>query len=326
MLLETLDVKSDDIVIYSKNKFDFHNNFKIIRKKDKIKQPQSITYFGVCEFVKNPSPKNLLVYRLLTSITNVDAFSSKYGFFIKVQDRMEVIYFDPIFALADLKHLNFDLDPDRFRFKIQQVGLQSMMGNAAEPVFTEVYSFDLKANEAKNQNDKIFADAIFALDDSYVNNDEDDVQELASRMNSRTSMTDLKFDKSEINPVDDVVEEKKYDSKKLTTFNIKEEKQAINVREKKILLLKNALGIKENEDAAFSIKKTVENEAAKVPEDKGSRNLKDIIAEEKILSVTRERVEEENINIMDLFKTTAKFGESLKSRQKESFILKIKNK
>jgi hypothetical protein len=116
----------------------------------------------------DPVPKNIVVYRILTNVTDLDAFSTNFGYFLNTGGNMELVYFDPVFAIQDLSHLKFNLDPQKFRFKIQQVGFTSSANEDEEAVFKEVYSFDLKAPEAKNQNDRIYAEAIFALDDSVI--------------------------------------------------------------------------------------------------------------------------------------------------------------
>ena len=168
MLLETLDLLKNDVIIYSENKFDLERNFKIIHKKSEIKTPKRIDFFEVCNFINQPLPKNMIVYRLLTNITDFDAFSTKYGFFIKTDNGLELIYFDPIFALNDLSNFKLNIDPNLFRFKIQQVGFSSLPTKNEEAFYGEVYAFDLRSDEAKNQNDKIFAKAIFALDESFI--------------------------------------------------------------------------------------------------------------------------------------------------------------
>ncbi len=168
MLLETLDIIRNDVVIYSENKFDLKDNFKIIFKREPIKTPRSIDYFEVCKFVRDPVPKNVIVYRLLTNVSKLDGYSTKYGYFINTTNGLELIYFDPIFALKDILNLKIDIESAKFRFKIQQVGLSGINSQNDEAYFREMYSFDLRAIEAQNQNDRIFADAIFAFDDSYV--------------------------------------------------------------------------------------------------------------------------------------------------------------
>ena len=65
MLLETLDTKHNDIVIYSQNIFNLETNFKIIFKDEKIKKPHSINYYEVCNYMNEPSPKVVVAYRLL---------------------------------------------------------------------------------------------------------------------------------------------------------------------------------------------------------------------------------------------------------------------
>lgn len=188
MLLETLDILENDVVIFSENKLDLKNNFKVIFKSNKVKKSECIDYFEVCKFLIDPVPKNLIVYRLLTNVGDLDAFTTNYGYFLKTSGSMELIYFDPIFAIQDLSFLKFNLEPYKFRFKIQQVGFTSFSNENDEAIFEEVYSFDLKAPEAKHQNDKIFAKAIFALDDSVIwDADSSRHAEMKSRKLSETS-------------------------------------------------------------------------------------------------------------------------------------------
>ncbi|MFO7447507.1 MAG: hypothetical protein R6W90_14145 [Ignavibacteriaceae bacterium] len=163
MLLETLDIKKNDILIYSQNMFDLENNFKIIYKDDPVKESRKISYGEVCRFVNEYTPKNLIVYRLLTNIPDFEIFVSKYGFFLNVNNVTELIYFDPVFAVKELEEypesMNYDL-----RFRIQQVGLTTLNRFKDLPNYAEIYSVDMQADEAKNQNDKVFADAIFAFE------------------------------------------------------------------------------------------------------------------------------------------------------------------
>lgn len=167
MLLETLDILKNDVIIYSENRFDFQENFKLIFKRENDKSPREIDYFEVCKFIRDPVPKNLIVYRLLTNVKKLNAYSTKYGYFINSGNGFELVYFDPIFALKDIPNLDFDLDPEKFRFKIQQTGFSGVDSKNDEAFYKEVYSFDLRAVEAQNQNDRIFVEAIFALDDSF---------------------------------------------------------------------------------------------------------------------------------------------------------------
>jgi hypothetical protein len=168
MLLETLDILENDVIIFSENKLDLKNNFKVIFKNSQVKKVESIDYFEVCKFLTDPAPKNLIVYRLLTNVSGLDAFSTNYGYFLNTNGNMELVYFDPAFAIQDLSHLKFNLEPHKFRFKIQQVGFSSSTNENGEAIFEEVFCFDLKAPEAQHQNDRIFAEAIFAKDDSVI--------------------------------------------------------------------------------------------------------------------------------------------------------------
>ncbi|MFH0734318.1 MAG: hypothetical protein V1773_05875 [bacterium] len=186
MLLETLDVKRNDVLIYSENVFDFNNNFKIIFKKDKIKRAYKINYFDVCDFINEPTSKNIIVYRLLTNVSSLDAYSTKYGYFIKTHLGMELIYLDPIYAIKDLKNLKFELNLSDFRFKIQQVGFTTITGGKTGADFSEIFSWDMRAVEAQNQNDKIFADALFLFDKNFI----DEKNEFSIEDRQRLNMQD----------------------------------------------------------------------------------------------------------------------------------------
>jgi hypothetical protein len=173
MLLETVDVKRNDVLIFSYNIFDFNENFRIVFKKDKIKRPYKISYEEVCDFVSEPCAKNIIVYRLLTNVNSLDVFGTKYGYFIRTLNGLELIYFDPIFAIKDLPNLKINLSDRSFRFKIQQVGFTTLTGATVEGDFREVFAWDMRAKEAQNQNDKVFADALFIFDENYVSDGKD---------------------------------------------------------------------------------------------------------------------------------------------------------
>jgi len=294
MLLETLDLKTKDILIYSKNQFNFNDNFKIIFKNEKIKRPHPISYFEVCNYIKDPSPKNLIVYRLLTNVQNLDAYSTKYGYFIKIDDNIELIYFDPIFAIKDLRHLQFNFDPQTFRFRIQQVGLTSITKWEKEPNFAEVYSFDLKAIEAQNQNDKIFADAIFALDPNYIDEEYSDAEFAVKPKANSTIETDLK--RNELNNIKEENIKQINNRENFSKPNSPSHDEVHALREEIISILKQALVIPENQ----------------VKENKIEKNK---ILEEKDSTPRLE-------NLFDLFKTTFK-SEQLDKRKRENIILRF---
>ncbi len=293
MLLETLDIRKKDVMIFSQNRFDFNNNFRIIYKSQKIKRPQKISYFDVCEIVKDPIPKNLIVYRLLTNVTELDGYSTKYGYFIKVNGKLELIYFDPVFAIKDIRHLRFDFDPELFRFKIQQVGLTSTRVQGLEADYDEVFGFDLKAHEAQNQNDKIFADAIFAFDDSYIDDDvfdEDDII-IEKKLNAELARD---FKSEGITRLENISEEKSVLKEKLTKPHFEDDASGISRRDEKVEMLKKAMGIK------LIPNSITQNE--EIPEQKSTESVKE--------------------PLFDLFKSTAKFSD-IESRKNQSFILKL---
>lgn len=283
MLLETLDLRNDDILIYSQNRFNFNDSFKIIYKNHKNKRPHKISYFEVCNYVKSSSPKNLIIYRLLTNITQLDAYSTKYGYFIKINGKMELIYFDPVFAIKDLRHLRIDFDPSKFRFKIQQVGLTSLTKRENEPSFAEVYSFDLKAVEAQNQNDKIFADAIFAFDPDY--SDEEFIAAPESDPEKGNEVINV------------IVEDRNPAQSHLNALKADDSVKAIELREEIVQLLKYALGIEEMKTAEIKKSKKTQEISSPPPD-------------------------QTNLNLFELFKTTQKSDE-ISSREKENVVLKF---
>ncbi len=303
MLLETLDLKTKDVLIYSQNLFNFNDSFKIIYKNEKTKRPKRISYFDVCNYVKDPAPKNLIIYRLLTNIHNLDAYSTKYGYFIKVNGRMELVYFDPIFAIKDLRHLRFELDPNRFRFKIQQVGLTSLTRWESEPDFAEVYSFDLKAVEAQNQNDKIFADAIFAFDPNFIDKEIDERESAADTVQAKKYEHKEPVEKAPDNvaSLSNIAEDKSPAVKVLNPPSSPDPNKVVDLREEIISLLKQALNI--------------ESDIASKP-DQGPA---------KIDAGQQKNAEEQVKNVFDLFKSTNK-SDGLSDREKESVILKFDKK
>lgn len=297
MLLETLDLRTNDVLIYSQNMFNFNDSFKIIYKNEKIKTPQRITYFDVCSYVKDPSPKNLIIYRLLTNVNSLDAYSTKYGYFININGKVELIYFDPVFAIKDLRHLRFDLDPQRFRFKIQQVGLTSLTKKESEANFAEVYSFDLKAIEAQSQNDKIFADAIFAFDDSFV--EEGLIPPAEKKSPARPKLPVTEERNSGYDTVADIkkiAEDKNKIHHNLSTPQPPDAGKVQDLREEIIDLLKQALGIPAV----------------------GEQPVKPVQDSKEEPSESSENVSK----VFDLFKTTNKSDE-LSVRERDSIILKF---
>lgn len=310
MLLETLDLRTNDILIYSNNRFNFNDNFRIIFKNEKIKNPKRINYFDVCSFVKDPSPKNLIIYRLLTNVNSLDAYTTKYGYFIKVNGKIELIYFDPIYAIKDLRHLRFDLDPSRFRFKIQQVGLTSLTKKEAEPNFAEVYSFDLKATEAQNQNDKIFADAIFAFDPNYIDQEDDDVTELnITQKQQLYSEKNVEYASEKNAGTKIISEDHSNRTQTLTVPQAPDQGKVQDLREEIVGLLKQALGI------------TEESLTKKISSDVNLEQIKNTADIEKHTE-QGDSLSGQTKGLFELFKTTNKSDE-LTVRERDSVILKF---
>lgn len=171
MLLETLDVKKNDVLIYSENRFDIYNNFKIVFKRAACKKPSTISIKEVGEYLYSPAPKTLILYRLLTNLPEFNARMTQYGIFLQINNSTELVYYDPIFAVKDIEKLD-NIDFGRFRFKIHQIGLISSEIYDGSLNYNELYHFDMKADEAKNQNDKVYADAIFAFDNDFAGSPE----------------------------------------------------------------------------------------------------------------------------------------------------------
>ncbi len=164
MLLETLDIKKNDVVIFSQNIFDLEKNFKIIYKDDPSNEIKPISYNEVCKFISEFTPKNLIIYRLLTNIKDFEIYLPKYGYILKINMNPELVYFDPVFAIRELQEYNETLNYYNIRFRIQQVGLTTLNRSETSANYAEIYSIDLESSEALNQNDKVFVDALFVND------------------------------------------------------------------------------------------------------------------------------------------------------------------
>jgi hypothetical protein len=143
-------------------------NFKIIFKDDKERLSRKISYKDVCKFVNEFTPKNLIIYRLLTNIPDFKIDPSQYGFILSINDQKELIYFDPVFAVKELERYSRLMNLDDLRFRIQQVGLTTLNRKGNVPDYAQIYAIDLEAMEAKFQNDKVFVDAIMVAGSAKV--------------------------------------------------------------------------------------------------------------------------------------------------------------
>ncbi len=294
MLLETFGRRSKDIIVYSLNRFDYDNNFWYIDGSAEVKKPERITYPEVCEIVKFPAAKKIVLYRLKTNVNRLNAFTTKYGYFIKINGVIELVYFDPVFALKDLKHLKFDLNPEQFRFKIQQVGLITKEMKQDEVIFSEVYSTDMRAIEAKYQNDKIFVDALFAFDDNFIDTPISDEK----RDGPSPKLPDTTSEKS-------ISEDKTGRGENFSKVGINADLNNTGIREEKIKVLKNALGLGNSDSEAAAQKFRLK-------------------AETSVRESTEEREDKkEKKTLFDLFREASSNKKSNYKEEKQSVILKL---
>lgn len=162
MLIESNENKNFGVIIYSENKFDFLTNFTKIDKSEP-NLSMHIDFKEVSNYINQPMEKNLILYRLITNDENLDPFSSKLGYFIKVEDRIEVVYFDPVFIVKDIENLKITIPKQDFRFKIQQVGYKTLSLKGESSIYEEQFSIEMSDVEAMNQNDSIFAKTMLSF-------------------------------------------------------------------------------------------------------------------------------------------------------------------
>ena len=165
MILETTRGDGSDILIYSENRFNLENNFRMIRRNIGINNPIRLHYNEVCGYINDMQPKTVIAYRLLTNLDDFDINYVKYGQQVIVNNAREVIYFDPIYCIKEMEDNGFLNDDPDLRFRIQQVGLQSRGVVDGLSDFEESYSFDLEATEVQYQNDRSFAELLCAFDE-----------------------------------------------------------------------------------------------------------------------------------------------------------------
>lgn len=308
MLLETLDILENDILIYSNNRFDLKNNFKIIFKRDKIKRAQNIDYSEVSEFIKEPTPKNLIVYRLLTNNKKLDAFSTKFGYFLKVAGKMELVYFDPIYAIKDLIHLKFDLNQFQFRFKIQQVGFTSSSVINNEADYQEVFSIDLKVDETETQNDSMYAVAIFALDETFVEKLDKEENKLKNLINGEKNIKNKNIDDTDV-IFQNIVEDDDENLEKFTKVNFSDVENVEKIRDRNIQRLKDTYNFEWDD----KIKKKIDNTRSELKH----KSFSKFLANQKIPDPKNK-----TIRTNDFFKKI-KESSSFKNSENRSVVLKL---
>lgn len=162
MLIETNENKNFGTIIYSENKFDFLTNFTKVDKSEPDVR-EYVDFKEISEFISRPIKKNLILYRLITNDENLDPFSSKLGYFIKVEDRIEVVFFDPVFIMKDIDNLKLTIPRKDFRFKIQQVGYRTKLVKEESSIYEERFAINMSEIEAENQNDAVFAETMLKI-------------------------------------------------------------------------------------------------------------------------------------------------------------------
>ena len=262
MLLETLDIKQNDVIIFSRNIFNLENNFKILSKDDPTKEIRYVSYGEVCRYVEDFAPKNLIVYRLLINSKDFNFTSVKYGIAIYVNGQSELVFFDPVFAVKELEENAGAEDLKELRFRIQQIGLTTLNRVGGRVNYAEIYSVDLEATEAKFQNDKAFVDALLAVDNdlSGINNKGGD--EIPNAPSVRRKKTELKpsgeiqnrrsnytdGEKGVKKEADEVIDENG-NGKRKVRYNISEDKNFDYKKVSKINIAKDRQGMPDSGSA-----------------------------------------------------------------------------
>ena len=164
MLLETKNIKENDIIIYSRNSMDEDYNFRIIFKNDPKLYHRKISFDYTKKLITEYFPKNLIAYRIMTNFPEMLIPSTNYGCVIHVNSEQELIFTDPVYAVKTIEeYLEFNSN-DQFKFKIQRVGYSTInkIGNSAN--YTEEFFYDLKIQEATNQNDATYLESLLGKD------------------------------------------------------------------------------------------------------------------------------------------------------------------
>jgi hypothetical protein len=317
MLLETLDIKKNDIIIYSQNIFNPEANFKIIFKDDKERLSRKISYQDVCKFVNEFTPKNLIVYRLLTNIPEFKIDPSQYGYILTINDQRELIYFDPVFAVKELERYSRLMNLDDLRFRIQQLGLTTLNRKENTPNYAEIYAIDLEAMEAKFQNDKVFVDALMVASSPNVASlkkrltpdvqGKSEVEEKSgSQLNSISFAESIKKSQQEIIP-------EKKESLKQILHEIHEDKDYDFTQIAKVDLKADVASAEAKDEGKFQKSK------------EGSSTFGEFIKKK----LSKENVREEYDNgkiINDIFKSSISLQEYISSKEDRKIVLKLDKK
>lgn len=353
MLLETLEKNKNNLIIFSQNIFDFEGNFKILHKDVSDKRIEKLSYTEVCKFIDLDIPKNLLVYRLLTNIKKFEILFPKYGYYVLIQNSPELVYFDPVFAVKELENFDEELDLEKLRFRIQQVGLTKFDKKNKLPVYRELYAIDLKAKEAQNQNDSVFVEAYLSklmLNKRTPKSKTKDVDTKAQgeqkSITKESKTSEAKFEsfeerlklisaraaeleKLKLNKekngsktnieVHQIEEDKKFDSNKIVKMsvsNLLDAKPRFFTIKENEKILKNTLEQNSTQDSSKQDKIAI-SEFSKFLKSKRELN--------KINPIFKESEKENDSQVMEVFKSNPPAENRLRTKRDEKFVLRIKD-
>ena len=322
MVLETLDIKQNDVFIYSENKFDFEKNFWLINKNDKIKKVVPVHYNEVCRFINSSDPKSVIVYRLLTNLSSFKTDLIKYGVMITINGEPEVVHFDPIFAVKELEEYVKSNDIRDIRFRIQQVGLLSQICNFGKPNYSEVYAFDLNVSEAKWQNDKVFAELIFAFDE--INFDLAPTNEEFQKIKVEPVRAFNRFKKITVEDVkNDLVEEdRNFDAhkmRKLTFLPMPGSQKHVPSPQSKPITDRKIIAAEYGKSNKVLEKLNEEGKKS------FSSFIKNVKTDSRSQSTSAENTKNKG-NIIDLFKSSQHVQQYVVAREQKQIVLKLKDK
>ncbi|NUN07994.1 MAG: hypothetical protein HUU54_02340 [Ignavibacteriaceae bacterium] len=318
MILETLDVKKNDIFVYSINKFDLFNNFFLINKDTSVKKAIPIHYNEVCRYVLDGKPKSLIAYRLLTNFDGFNVALVKYGLIVNVNGQKEVIYFDPVYALRELQDYgDLEFVPD-LRFKVQQIGLLSTLRSFGEVNYTETYAFDLEANEVLNINDRVYAELIFVFDETILDNDPGTPSfgpvDRSMQMRRMVKITAEDLDSN----VAEVREKMTRDIRKQTATGVVEDHPFF----KGELLKPSSEPVKPEEKST-----TLPGSFARVTKEEPKPTFSDFLRKaKKERSESGVQSERKELNMVDLFKSSENIKDLVIDRESKQVVLKFRNR
>ena len=332
MLLETSDIKKNDILIFSENKFDLEGNFKIVDKKSPSKKPKNLSFYEIGKYINLPVPKSLIVYRLLTNHLSFSASITKYGFLLSVEGTVELVYFDPVFVIKDIELIKKNIDFDTFRFKIQQIGLSSLTKKGQYLDYSEIFAFDLNADEARYQNDRVYAEAIFAFDVSFPSQDSLSAESIPVVSHDKKSdsapivVTSESFVRAKINAQERMIIENKIINEDLNKGEEEPGGKEGETSYTKVSKMEGQGIIDQRRDEIVNIAEKHEISRETAVGEKQISSISEFLQKQRLSkNVTgKEHVLTDSQNkFLNLFKSTSDLGNYLKERAKESFILKI---